>query len=165
MVHASGTQYFMMSFRFNKRSPGDFGLTRNSDGKTYSFKGDQSLWIQRDLYDFGWGKEYGFMKIPKLDFCHLWELLNISDMEENRYGAAQVILDDYSDDLLDYLIVLLRDQSFKSGRTFEEACKILKLNETRNRSSTLGKSASQIANDFENWKFVSEEIGRNFDLK
>ena len=63
--------YFLMSRRFNKRQP----------------------------EDFGWGKETGFYRIPLLDFQGLVNLILQSKSEEDKYGAASVILDDYCDEL------------------------------------------------------------------
>ena len=59
---------FMMSMRFNKESPEDFGLIPSEDSDIYVKPSDNSLWKKRNLYDFGWGKENGFYKLPLPNF-------------------------------------------------------------------------------------------------
>ena len=62
-------KYFLMSTRFNKQNPSDFGL-EYVDGKFVLLK-DGSEWIQCQLYDYGWGKENGYYKKPLGSFDEL----------------------------------------------------------------------------------------------
>ena len=93
-----------MSIRFNKQSPRDFGLTFK-DGE-FICEQDGTQWASRQLYDFGWGKENGFYKIPLGNFEQLLELLQGKD-EEDAYGAAAVIMEDYPLELKLYLLGLM----------------------------------------------------------
>ena len=59
-------KYFLMSFRFDKNKPEDFGLEKSpSNDNIFIDLRDNSEWLKKDLYDFGWGNEYGFYKITK----------------------------------------------------------------------------------------------------
>lgn len=44
---------FMMSRRFNKNSPEDFGLISINEEDVSIMPSDNSLWKKRNLYDFG----------------------------------------------------------------------------------------------------------------
>ena len=79
---------FLSSYRFNKTTPAEFGLI-GQDDRTYLCPKDNSLWVQMDLYDFGWGREYGFCKIPMLDFEQLFDLLIHAQLEENGVYRIQ----------------------------------------------------------------------------
>ena len=93
-------KYFLMSCRFNKQSPNDFGL-KYENGVFYSKK-DNSIWRICDLYDFGVGRENGFYKEPLPNFEGLVKILLDSSDKEDRYGAAAIIIYNYIDDLFLY---------------------------------------------------------------
>ena len=84
-------KYFVMSIRFNKCIASDFGLISKNENIAIN-PIDNSIWIKTKLYDFGWGKENGFYKIPLPNFNTLLELALYSTNEEDMYGAAAVIL-------------------------------------------------------------------------
>ncbi len=101
-------KYFLMSTRFNKQSPSDFGL-KYVDGKFISLK-DGSEWVQCQLYDYGWGKENGFYRKPLGSFDELINLVvNLTD-DEDSYGAASIIEDRYPTELKLYLLELMHQQ-------------------------------------------------------
>lgn len=160
MIIDANKKYFMMSFRFNKTRPEDFDL-HPSQQKQDIFVDlkDNSQWIKLDLYNFGWGNEVGFMRLPKLNFEQLWGLLLNSSIEENKYGSAFLIESEYPDELLNFLIELFNNTS-QISKSMKEAFKILKLDEVRNRSGVLGKSYNEIQNDFNKWKVISERIAK-----
>lgn len=151
-------KYFLMSFRFNKTTPEAFGLIpSDNNDKIYLDSKDNSRWIKMGLYDFGWGSETGFVRLPKLGFNGLWYLLTNSTVEENRYGAAALILSEHSAELLAYLTEL-----FNSGELINDslrrALEILKLEEPINRSRIVGKKPHEIEADFQRWNWISEQV-------
>lgn len=151
-------KYFKMSFKFNKTEPQDFGLVSQNNSNLFIDLGDRSLWEKKYLYDFGWGNENGFMRLPALSFNELWYLLLNNNIEENKYGAAQIILNEYPDELLECLQRFFQGPSPSVNNSLIEAFKILKLDELRNRSNVLGKSYEEIQNDWENWKTISIKV-------
>ena len=64
--------FFKMSFRFDKCTPEAFGLVLSENSENiYVDKSEGSLWKQQNLYDFGWGAEYGFVRLPEPSFYDL----------------------------------------------------------------------------------------------
>ena len=152
-------KYFRMSFRFNKNKPEDFGLVKSQlQNDVYIDNSDNSKWIRASLYDFGWGNENGFIRLKKLNFMQLWELLVNSNDQENRYGAAHLLEYEHADDLMNHLLNILNTNNLQLTNSMKEAFKILKLNEVKNRSEVIGKSFSQIEKEFENWKYISQKV-------
>lgn len=147
---------FMMSMRFNKESPEDFGLIPSEDTDIYIMPSDKSLWKKCNLYDFGWGKENGYYKLPLPQFDDLVNIIINSECKDNKYGAAAIILDDFNDDLLLKCQEIFKDG--KSAKKYGDFFKILQLDIPINRSSTLGKSYKEISEDFEKWKDISEQV-------
>lgn len=73
---------------------------------------DNSLWIERNLFDLGWGKEKGLCRTPLLSFEKLLELVfatfdtkskKITDEQYNFWGALSILLEDYSIEFLDVI--------------------------------------------------------------
>lgn len=131
-------KYFLMSFRFDKTKPEDFGLVRSSyDENLYICKSDNSKWLKCELYDFGWGNEFGFERLPELEFSELIYLLENSKVQENRYGAAYVLEKKYPDDLLNYLLSVFNSKNLLINESLKEIIKILRLDAVKNRSGIL----------------------------
>jgi len=149
-------KFFMMSMRFNKKTYNEFGLILSGEPDVYVMTSDNSLWKKRQLYDFGWGRENGFYRLPLFGFNQLVELLLKSDIDDNKYGAAAVILDDYCEDLFVKSNEILNDKNRKQN--YFDFFKILKLDQPMNRSYILGKSFKEISKDFEKWKELSIKV-------
>jgi hypothetical protein len=159
MIIDYNKKYFLMSFRFDKEKLEDFGLSKsNCSEDVFVDNNDKSEWIRSALYDFGWGNENGFIRLPKLDFLGLWDLLTNSHLLENKYGAAYLLENEYPNALLDYLLVILNDSDSKITDSLKEVFMILKLDSVKNRSDIVGKSFAEINNSLEKWKLVSELI-------
>ena len=117
-------KYFLMSIRFNKQSPSDFGLEYDN-GKFVSLK-DGSEWAQCQLYDYGWGKENGYYKKPLGSFDELIKIvLDVID-DEDSYGAASIIEDMYPNELKQFLLDLMVHQPSRKIKT--RLCNLFKLN-------------------------------------
>lgn len=147
---------FMMSIRFNKNSPKDFGLVPSNEDDIFIMSTDNSRWKKHNLYDFGWGKENGYYKLPLPNFEQLVDIILSSDCNDNKYGAAAIILEDYCDELLIRAQKLLEDE--KNMRNHLQFFKILQLETPINRSCVLGKSHSEVSQDYEKWKDISRQI-------
>ena len=90
-----------MSRHFNKNRPEDFGLIEKN-GTVISPK-DESIWISKELYDFGWGKENGYYKTPLPSFSELISIILEDNDEDDIYGSAAIILELYPKEFLLYL--------------------------------------------------------------
>lgn len=101
-------KYFIQTTRFVPKSYQDFGLVKLNDN-IYQMKSDNSLWIQRRLYDLGYGRENGFCRLPLLSFDQLINLAFVSlnekidDSTYNYWGAISILIDDFCEDLINYI--------------------------------------------------------------
>lgn len=143
---------FLMSTRFNKQKPSDFGL-EYVEGKFILLK-DGSEWVQCQLYDFGWGKENGFYKKPLGSFEELISLVIDFTDEEDAYGAASIIEDLYMNDLKQYLLDLMYHKVNKNIK--KRLCSIFKLNYPINRTYKKEYSIKQNENEYQQWKLISK---------
>ncbi len=145
-------KYFLMSNRFNKQSPSDFGL-EYVNGKFVSLK-DGSEWEQCQLYDYGWGKENGYYKKPLGSFDELIEIvLDVID-DEDSYGAASIIEDMYPHELKQFLLDLIHHQP--SRKIKNRLCNLFKLNFSINRTFNKDYSFEKNENEYQEWKKISE---------
>lgn len=156
-----GKRYFLMSFRMDKSKAEDFGLVPlQGTQEIFIDPKDGSEWESRSLYDLGWGKECGFMRLPKLGFDQLWYLLVHSKIQENRYGAAALLEEDFAPELLEFLTRLLSQSEESMTESVKDAFRILRLYEVRNRNTTEGLGYGQVKQDFANWISVSSKVRR-----
>lgn len=149
------TPYFMMSFKYDKTSPKEFGLQEMSDNINVSIT-DGSKWLKIDSHDFGWGSEIGFMRLPKLSFEELMSLLEHSPLDVNKYGAASVILSEHHQELFDYLQDKMTENSLKVTDSLREGLLTLGLDRVKNRTPIFGKSPDEIQDDFQKWKSITQ---------
>ena len=145
--------YFVMSMRFNMSNASDFGLISNGPNTAIN-PNDNSTWIKAALYDFGWGKENGFYKTPLPNFDSLFELALYSKNRDFMYGAAAIILEKFSDELLCQCEILVNDRFRK--KEFKKLVELFKLKLPINRCSVVQKTNEQIQNDYDRWKKISE---------
>ena len=152
-------RHFMMSMRFDKKYPADFGLIPSVNNDVYFLPSDNSIWEKRDLYDFGWGKENGYYNLPLPQFDDLINIIINSECNDDRYGAAAILLDDYGDKLLIKCQDILKDE--QNVNMYCGFFNLLQLDFPLNRSSILGKSLREISKDFEHWKDISKQVRKH----
>lgn len=152
-------RYFMMSFRFNRTKPEEFGLTQRPEHPDLLEDAEGGLWRAAELHDLGWGPEVGFARQPELTFDDLWSLLLASNLEENRLGAASRLLERHPDQLLPRLEALVSSTTRIDSNT-KRALRALELSTPENRSATVGKTIAQITQDADRWRALSEEVRR-----
>jgi len=90
----------------------EVGLSRIPFSSFYKDSNGE-IWRAAKLYDTGWGKPYGYEKLPELEFDDLITLVLFSDynqlsmrtrdVESNQYGAASVIMDRYITEFIDFM--------------------------------------------------------------
>lgn len=147
-------EFFVMSMRFNKCCASDFDLIARGENEAYNPL-DGSTWRKTELYDFGWGNENGFYRLPLLGFDKLFDLVLNSKNEEDRYGAAAMILKVYGDKLLEKCEMLISDS--KRSAEFCKVAKVFQLQYPFNRGSIDKKTYDQVQNDYERWKKIAEK--------
>ena len=147
--------YFVMSVRFNKSSATEFGLIPDGVDRAIDPR-DGSVWVKKNLYDWGWGEENGYYKAPLPDYPALLELVLYSNNNDDTYGAAAIILEQYSEELLCTCENMMLDP--KRKKEFKALAKVFKLNLAINRCPVLKKSFHQIQSDFARWKRISEQV-------
>lgn len=145
--------YFVMSMRLDKCDASDFGLIPK-DKNTAINPFDNSIWMKTVLYDFGWGKENGFYKVPLPKFDTLFKLTLYSANREDEYGAAAIILEKFADELLQQCEILM-DDSFRT-KEFKKLVELFDLKSPINRCSVAQKTYEQIQNDYLRWRKVSD---------
>lgn len=151
-------EYFLMSKRFNKETCEDFGLVQTEDRNIAVNPKDKSLWKRCRLYDLGWGKENGYYKIPLSGFEKLLDIFFNTDDEEDKYGAASVILDFYPEQLLEESErLILGRHDLRKLKTF---INFFHLDDPANKTPTQGKTTDEILNDYERWMSIAEHISK-----
>lgn len=147
---------FMMSKHFNKSTPEEFGLTQSNDPDIFISLSDQSLWGKRQLYDWGWGRENGFYRLPLPSFEELVRIVINSMVEENCFGAASIILDDYVEDLQNYCLELFKRNSYPKDHI--HFFNIMGLERPINRNSLESKDFDAVMKDYTLWVYISDQI-------
>ena len=94
--------------------------------------------------------------MPMPGFNELVDIILFSKNEEDKYGAASVILDDFGDELLDKCVEIFDIK--KDLNLYADFFKILQLQKPFSRSSTIGKNASCISADYSKWKLIAEQV-------
>lgn len=143
---------FMMSKKFNKQSYSDFDLYE-MDGK-YFRKIDGSEWIPCLLYDFGWGKENGFYKVPLGNFADLIKIVLDNSDDEDSYAAAAIIMDYYVFELKTYLLDLI--STYNKNVDYGRLCSIFKLEIPLNRTIKEGMNFQNVDKEYSDWKKISQ---------
>lgn len=144
-------KYFRMSRNFDKSLLSDFDLYEKNN--KYYDKEDNSEWKPCFLYDFGWGKEYGFYRVPLGDFNDLMKfVLNSSDIEDS-YAAASIILDNYGMELKNYLINLIN--MYNKNIDYKKLNSIFKLSIPLNRTIEPKMNLNKIKKEYLDWKKIS----------
>ena len=151
-------EHFRMGRRLNPKEPERFRLSYDNAIDTYRDMDDGSYWQACTLFDFGWGDEPGYFKLFLPSTEELVELLLTSDIEDDYYGAASVLMDGAADETLPYLEAALQDK----GRYPLAARRLTAVGLSRavNRSEIVGKSIERVQADFARWQALADEIVR-----
>lgn len=145
--------YFLMSKRFNKQNASDFGLLEAEESDLAINPTDNSIWRKCVLYDFGWGRENGYYRTPILSYDGLLELVLLSSHEDDVYGAAAIILDEYPNELLDTCERMISCQNRTSE--FNKIAVVFRLHLGTNYSPITGKKLEEIEKDACRWRAIS----------
>ena len=111
-------QLYFVSTNFKPDLSRNFKKLEND---IYLLKHTDIKYRKRALYDWGWGQELGFEIIPKPTFEELIFLVSNFDLtirnnklKMNFYGAISVIMQDYVEELIDFLTKKLPTDFFEN---------------------------------------------------
>lgn len=149
--------WFVMSIRFDKCQALDFGFIQIDSERAVNPK-DNSLWIKCKLYDFGWGQENGFYRVPLPTFYGLLDLVLYSNSKDDKYGAAAIILEKYAENLLSECEEYINNGSLESK--FKKLVGVFNLQIPMNRCSIEGKTHDCIKCEYLRWKKISEAANK-----
>lgn len=175
-------KYFYITIHFSPKHEGTLFI-KQDDGLYFNLETGEK-YRKKELYDFGFGQETGFELMPPLPFDILiklveqeyvptkrrfWEkpteeeLRRCDVWRSNLYGAVSVIMEDHTEELLDFLSAKIETDyfsnpnirknfklfAFDSQKTYEEG-KI---------PGGIGtESYEDIFNKFPKWKKISSKV-------
>lgn len=146
-------EYFKISTRFNKQKASDFGLVELESTASAIDPTDNSIWIRCSLYDFGWGEENGYYRVPLPNYSELFQIVLHSEQEDDVYGAAAMILKQYPDELLETCEQM--GVSPSASEEFMKIASVFHLHLGINHSPIIGKAVTEIEKDAQRWKNIS----------
>lgn len=147
-------KYFTASFRFDKSKSEDFNL-KKVEGEDYFIDKLGNHWIQDYLWDNGWGNEYGFIKLPELNFEELWTLLIDSNIFENYQGASEIINRKHPFELKNKLQALFSTNQ-KLNRRLTKRIGLLELGV--NRNEVIGVKKEEVEKNYLEWKKLKTDF-------
>ena len=146
---------FLMSVRFNKQSPQDFGLVY-VNGR-FLRENDGTAWLPHPLFDLGWGKENGFYKIPLGSFEELMQLVLCDNDLEDSYGAAAMIQEVYPTELKEFLLDLMRQKTkFRDRPKVRRLDQFFQLHKGTNLTCRVGMSFAEIEKEYDEWRRIAQ---------
>ncbi|MEA4914185.1 MAG: hypothetical protein VB061_06415 [Christensenella sp.] len=149
-------EQFRMGRRMNPSEPELFRLAYDHAIDTFRDMDDGSYWQSSLLFDFGWGKEPGYYKLLLPSISGLVELLLTAKAEDDYFGAASILLDEFADEALPLLEMALQNEA-RYPRAAQRM-KAVGLDRAVNRSNIIGKSTEQVQADFARWQALADAI-------
>ena len=147
--------WFVMSRRFNKTKPEDFGFII-VDGIIIS-PIDQSIWKPKKLYDFGCGQENGYYKTPLPEFLELMRIILEESDEDDIYGSAAIILEMFPKELLLYLESI----ETLTKNIKDKLNKVFILSKPINRTFKNQMSLEEVKSEYERWLKISKNFNNS----
>ena len=163
-------KYFIMMNFYIKGQPEDYGLINTNSALVYENPLDHTKWGVVTLHGRDSMDVVGFELLPPLAFSELFELLERSLIEDNRYGAAEVLLSRYSIELLNKCLDIINLYSRQNSKKYMSKdmkkklkhhisiLKVLKLDKPNNLGPTLNISYDELSKRFEQWKSIADFI-------
>ena len=147
-----------------------------------------TLFRKRKLYDFGWGNESGFEKLPALGFPELIRLIEIGytprkntifhkklkpeELKENQirfanyYGAASVIMLDHIEEFIDFLSEKIQTDYFTDKR-IRQYYRVFCFDTQKEMEQygyctggILTESYEEVLNKYPKWRLISDTVKR-----
>ncbi len=160
--------YFFISTGPNWLDYDKLNMIKNSDG-TYVNNETGDKYIERPMYDFGYGRFDGLQKLPKLSFAELIKLIDYYATSDNSsitwkifmnmVGSVVVIMEDHLDEFIGFLREKIKSDYFR-----HEGIRIMftwfGINKVENRviGSVGNKSYRQILDSKEEFRKISGKL-------
>lgn len=177
----STTKQFYVTMHFMPRYEDEFTCI---EGDIFRNNASGMIFRKRLLYDFGWGQEYGFEKLPALSFKELIKLVECQwklpkrtfsnhypekQIQEytiywnNLYGSVSVIMQEYVEELICFLESKMGTNYF-SDSGIRENFKCFSFSSSKMREigripgGNLTKSYEEVLNEYAQWRKISERV-------
>lgn len=142
------------------------------------------IYRKRLLYDFGWGQENGFELVPQLPVADLIQLIEQPKVlpqrkffqkhtkeeiqqgdiwRSNLYGAVAVIMQDYVEEIIEFLSTKI-DTDYFSNPDVRENFKCFSFDSQKTRAEgkipggVLTRSYEEILKDYPQWERISSKV-------
>lgn len=175
-------RYFYITIHFSPEYE-ETVLTKFQDN-LYKNTETGEIYRKRLLYDFGWGQESGFELLPQLSFDDLIKLIerpielpqkwflrkhNKNQIQQadiqrsNLYGAVAVIMQDYVENLIDFLSSKV-DTNYFSNPSIRENFKCFSFDSQKTRAegripgAVFTQSYEDILKNYPKWDRIASEI-------
>ncbi len=175
-------RYFYITIHFSPEYEGTVLKKHKDDLYINTETGE--IYRKRLLYDFGWGQENGFELIPQLSFNELIELIEqpmvlpqkkflqkytkeeiqqADIWRSNLYGAVAVIMQDYAEELVEFLSVKV-DTDYFSDPSIRENFKCFSFDSQKTRAEgkipggVMTRTYEDILKDYPQWKRISSKV-------
>jgi len=141
------------------------------DENNYKHLKTGDIYRKRLMYDWGWGQEYGFEKLPQLSFVELLEMIteykgkifNYSKDYMNFIGAISIIMQDHIEELIDFLAKKINTDYFSDKKT-KENFKWFSFSSQKTREmgkipgGILSQSYEEVLNQYPKWQEISNTV-------
>ena len=175
-------RYFYLTIHFSPDYVGTV-LAKHQDN-LYINTETGEIYRKRLLYDFGWGQENGFELMPQLSFDNLiklieypmtvpqkkfWPKYTKAEIEQfdiwrsNLYGAIAVIMQDYVEELVEFLSAKINTNYF-SNPSIRENFKWFCFDSQKAKAEgcipggVLTRSYEEILKDYPSWERISLKV-------
>ena len=175
-------RYFYITIHFFPDYEGKI-FSKQQDGLYINVETGE-LYRKRLLYDFGWGQENGFELMPQLSFDELiqlveepvvlpqkkfWQKYTKEEMRQadiwrsNLYGAVAVIMQDYTDEFVEFLSKKV-DTDYFSNPSIRDNFKCFSFSSKKAREEgkipggVLTRSYEDILRDYPQWEQFSSKL-------
>ena len=175
-------KYFYLTINFSSKWNNEFMLI-NEDIYINTLTGEH--FRKRLLYDFGWGQENGFERLPSLTFDELIELVENADLtikkkriwekyseeeirnndvnQSNLFGAISIIMQDHIEELIKFLTGKIKTNYFSNTKIRKNftwfSFSTRKMREIGYLPGGIGKmSYEEVLNKYEQWRTISKTV-------
>ena len=175
-------RYFYITIHFSPEYEGTVFSQYEDD--LYINTETREIYRKRLLYDFGWGQENGFELIPQLSFKQLMQLVERPMLQpqkkswrqytkekiqqadiwrNNLYGAVAVIMQDYVEELIDFLSAKI-DTDYFSNPSIRDNFKCFSFDSEKTKAEgkipggVLTRSYEDIFKDYPQWEKISLKV-------
>ena len=162
--------YFYMPFGPVVLDHKDLGLVRLGLTDIYVNKKNGQKWKKRLLYNTGWGRPYGFERMPELNFNDLLKLalqsdykstkLSVKDEESNKYGAISIIMEEHPEEFINFLYANLENEDLYNNPIYRDNLKLFGLDDkfSNGNGGDANSTYEDVLNTYPKWKEIAIRV-------